>query len=633
MIRWAFLLTAAALFAPRPSFSTGTARGPHSEVSLLAETLSLRPGATVRLGLRFRLDKDWHIYWENPGDSGQAPQVQWRLPENFSAGPIEWPFPRRLEAPPLANFGYEGEVMFPVRLEVPKSAVAGGTARIEASLDWLICKVECLPASGVVRLALPVMLEAPRRDAGNAPLFARAAANLPGSFSQWHLRAEAGKSAVNLDIDGPAGRGPIQPVFFPEDGFTFDHAAPQPVAARGSSGIRLSLRLSDQVEAAPKILRGILVSQSGWDEKGSRLALAVDIPVQGEAAPLGRELGLAFLGGLLLNLMPCVFPVLSIKVLGFLGTGENGRRRQALLYAVGIVVSFWALAGVLLVLRAGGQKLGWGFQLQSPVFVAFLAGLMLLLGLNLLGIFEIGLSLTRLGGLTQASRGDWGAFASGALAVAVATPCTAPFMGTALAAALLRPAPQAMMIFTSLALGMAGPYVLLCWEPALLRFLPKPGRWMGTLKKAMSIPLFIAAAWLLWVFSRQMGLGLAPEARLDSAWQSYSASRFSDLRARGRPVFIDFTAAWCVTCQVNERLVLSRGDVLVKFKEMNVALLRADWTSHDPSITEALAALGRSGVPVYALYEAGQEARLLPTLLSASGLIAELEKTGQTKAK
>lgn len=663
-----FLLIAGLMTAlPLPGWAAGaSADGPHSRVTLAAETLSARPGDEIWLGLLFKMEKDWHIYWKNPGDSGQAPEVRWTLPSGFSAGATQWPFPRRLELPPLTNFGYEDRVLLPVRLMVPADAKTG-LFPIEASLDWLICKVECLPAAGTVKISLPVSLEKPRPDPRYQEAFARAKASLPGDFPGWRLRAEAEKGAVALTVAPPGKASVAQPEFFPEDGLAFEHAAPQG-RVQNNGDWRLTLRLSDQADAAPKRLRGIIVSQSR--------AMNVDVPIAAAAgAPLARALALAFLGGLLLNLMPCVFPVLSIKVLGFLQTPESQRRKQALLYALGILLTFWALAGTLLALRAGGEKIGWGFQLQSPPFVALMAGLLFTLGLNLLGVFEAGVSLTRLGGLTAKVQGPWGSLASGALAVVVATPCTAPFMGAALASALLRPPQEALLIFTALALGLALPYVLLSWHPAFLRLLPRPGAWMETLKAALAFPLLASAVWLVWVFSRQCGpdatagllsgllvlgfgvwiygrssssfgraaglslalLGLAAGAfsgRFGSSptaaaglWEPYSADRLAELRGQGRPVFIDFTAAWCVTCQVNKRLVLTKEDVLAEFKARNVALLRADWTSRDPAITEALAALGASGVPVYALYtEKDKPATLLPTLLTRAGVKAELEK-------
>ncbi|MBK8870984.1 MAG: thioredoxin family protein [Elusimicrobia bacterium] len=325
---------------------------------------------------------------------------------------------------------------------------------------------------------------------------------------------------------------------------------------------------------------------------------------------------LAFLGGILLNVMPCVLPVLSIKVLGFVQAPREVIRRHGLLYGAGVVLSFLALAGLLMSLRAGGEKLGWGFQLQSPVFVGFLALLFLFLALNLWGVFEVGTSFIRLGGLLKETS-DWNAFLSGVLAVFVATPCTAPFMGSALGVALTQPVPVALAIFASLGGGMAVPYVLLSFFPGAVRWLPKPGPWMVRLKKILSLLLFGTFIWLAWVLALQLK---------GEKTTTFSQANVNALLAEGRPVFVDFTAAWCITCQVNERTTLSTDKVKAAFRAHNVEVLVADWTNRDPHITTALEQFGRNGVPLYILYWPGRRPVILPTVLTPDIVVNELNK-------
>jgi thiol:disulfide interchange protein DsbD len=686
------LLVPAALAAQEP-----TDPSPHSDASLVAKVTSIRPGEPFSVGLRLVMEEGWHSYWRNAGDSGLPTTLAWDLPDGFEAAAIQWPYPSRIERPPLVSYGYEEEVLLLVEIRPPPDLTVGRTVTLAARADWLICEEPCYPATADVAVELPVRDAPPEPDRRWADAFARARARLPMAPDGWRISGRYGPSGYVLAVSPPVGLD----VSFPENPFfaaaksVIDHAAPQPIA-RSGEGFRIRLSVSQFAVGPAERLEGVLLAR-GLETETPYAALAIApevIPGEGEeevvapmvAATGYREpltlflaLAFAFLGGLLLNLMPCVLPVLSIKVLGFVeqgGTDPAGARLHGAAYGLGVLVSFWMLAGALLLLRAAGQELGWGFQLQSPLFVAFMALLFFFLGLMFLGVVEMGGTLTRLGALGRGA-GYRNSLLTGVLAVVVATPCTAPFMGAALGFALARPALHGLAVFTTLGLGMAFPYVALSASPALLRRLPRPGPWMESLKQFLAFPLFATVVWLLWVFGRQTGvdgasllllaltfLGLAawilgrwsapsrarpgrravaratatlilllagglawagsqklsdePAVRLGSEWQPFSPARVEALRSEGRPVFVDFTAAWCLTCQVNERVTLADAAVKEAFRARDIALLKADWTTRDPEITAALRSFGRSGVPLYVLYspQPGLPPRILPEILS-----------------
>jgi thiol:disulfide interchange protein DsbD len=494
--------------------------------------------------------------------------------------------------------------------------------------------------------------------------------------------------------------------FFPAEPGLVEHAAEQPFAVAGDVAT-LSLERSRQRREPVERLRGTLVALPGFAPDAVP-ALAVDVAVRDALPPgeraaqssgLGLALLLAVLGGLLLNVMPCVFPVLSIKVLDFVRQASGRRvalRRHGYVYAAGVMISFWVLGGILLLLRAGGEGLGWGFQLQSPAFVVLMIFLLFALSLSLLGLFEIGVGMTALGGRGPQGDGLGSSFATGVLAAVVATPCTAPFMGPALGVALTMPPASALLVFTALGAGMALPYVVLCLMPGWVRLLPRSGAWLETFKQLMAFPLLATVVWLVWVLGQQAGvdailgtlagllllaLGLWLRARFGAhgrptavrrgadaaalvlaalglvlglsargapagadavvraagageahdaygiAWRDYSAAALAELRAAGTPVFVDFTAAWCLTCKVNEHVVFSSAEVRDAFASRDVAMLRADWTSRDDEITRALASFGRSGVPLYVLYDGmGDEPDVLPSVLTR-GIVLEALQT------
>lgn len=600
-----------ALAAPGPAASS--ARSARSQALLLADHAVVAPGGEFRLGLALRPDRGWHTYWKNPGDSGAAPILKWRLPKGVELGEPEWQVPERLPVGPLVNYGYDGEsfMIFPARLATDEP----GPLTIGLDAEWLVCKEECVPASAKLSLTLRPG-ERPRRDAAWRAVERRHAEDRPRPGRDLEAAARRAGDELFLRFRLPVGSpAPKSAWFFADESLVVDHAAPQPLTREGDS-YELSLPPAPEAAVPPSRLSGLLVLDG--------LGYEISAGVAASSTGLWAALALAFAGGLLLNLMPCVFPVLSIKVLGMLQHGRMNARRHGLAYSAGVVASFWLLAGLLLALRARGQALGWGFQLQSPVFLGALALLFVVLAASMLGFFEVGARLTRLGRLTSGEEGLRGSFLSGALAVVVATPCTAPFMGAALGAALALPAPQALAVFTSLALGMALPYQALVSYPPALRLLPRPGAWMDRLKKALAVPLLATAAWLLWVLGLQLGAPWAarPAGGLD--WKKWSAEAVAGELAAGREVFVDFTAAWCVTCQVNERVALAAPEARAALSRPGLTLMKADWTSYDPEITQALARLGRSGVPVYVLHRPGRAPDVWPAVLTPSLVVERL---------
>jgi DsbC/DsbD-like thiol-disulfide interchange protein len=647
-------------------------------VRLVSEAASIAPGVPFRLGLHQVLAPGWHTYWSNPGDAGAPATVTLGFPDGGSGAAIDWPAPLRIPEGNLTVFGYKGSVLLPITVTPPAALAPGEVFRIEAEATWLVCERICVPEEGRFELALPVEASA-RPDAAIAPLFAATDATLPRPLP---FQASAGfrDGSGAIRFEGPA----ISPdrvrdaFFFPAGEGVLDLSRPQR-AAIGEGSITLAIAPGPTRTEGP--LHGVLVLT---DPRGGRAAFAVNAPLG--AVPAGvAESGLwlwqallfALAGGLILNLMPCVFPILAIKAfaLARLGGGERGRvRAHAASYVAGVVLSFLALGGLLLLLRAAGHAAGWGFQFTQPAFLAGMAWLMLGVGLNLSGAFAIGNSIGT--GQSLAGRGGHaGSFATGALAVLVATPCTAPFMATALGAALVLPPAGALAVFAALGVGMAAPYGLLALFPGLAARLPKPGRWMEVLRQALAFPMYAAAAWLVWVLAESAGadavlvalagsvlvavsawlLGLAQrsEARwprlaaalpvllalallprlaaapAPAAFESagaWSPARVATLQAEGRKVFVNVTAAWCISCRVNEQVALQRESVQAAFRRADVAYLRADWTRADPAISALLRAEGRDGVPLYLVYPAGGgPPRVLPQLLTEGIVLQALD--------
>ena len=698
-------VVAAALALPAVAAPARTA---HVEAELVPEQTALSPGRPLTVALRLAMERGWHTYWQNPGESGLPTTLTWKLPDGLSAGPIQWPPPRTLPQGPLTNYGYEGEVLLLTDVVAVPDFLSGRTVTLNARADWLVCKEICIPEGADLSLTLPVAnnAEPDRRWAG--PI-ARTRGALPRPLEGWNIAATGRGGEIDLALTPRAGAAdPGEVHFFPFNEGKIEASAPQPLARDGSA-LKLTLPVASQRVGEFTRVAGVLTATKGF---GDRSAATIDVPLTGSVvagssgsssvaiapAPvstgsdlsLGVALAFAFVGGILLNLMPCVFPVLSLKVFGFAAQGFNTgtTRAHGLAFGGGVIVSFWLLAGLLFALRAGGAQLGWGFQLQSPPVVAGLAVLFFVLALNLSGMFEVGQLLPSALSTWSARNTSVNDALSGVLAVAIASPCSAPFMGAAIGYGLAQSASSTFAVFTALGVGMALPYALLAFFPGWRKYLPSPGPWMVRLKQILAFPLYATVIWLAWVLGAQLdndavarlatvllliaialwawqtrrtggarGWGWAALAGLvaaivvgapvvsapagpgesaakpvvadKGAWQDYAPERVLQLTADGRTVFVDFTAAWCVTCQVNKRLVLNTDAVQQAFAQHDVALLRADWTRRDPTIGHALATLGRSGVPVYVLYRPGREPLIFPEVLRQSTITDALAEIGR----
>ena len=665
-----FLLLFLALLAG----GTGALAQDRMSVSLVPETRAVAPGGTVTLAFVMRPASGWHGYWRNPGDAGAEPRVQWRLPPGWQAGALNYPVPDRLTVLGLMNYVYERDHALLVPVQVPRDARPGSTVPVRARLDYLVCTDEiCVPESDEVATELSI-----GTPGQGAPEFAGWRPALPRPLNQEGRFALAG-ARLRLAIPLPPGAGLDDPYFFPLTLDALGHSAPQSLSRNGDFLI---------VETAAGRQAGTLVAIEGVLKVGDNVGLSLtarrgDVPAAGnpiaasEAAAgasastiLYALLG-AILGGLLLNVMPCVFPILSLKALSLARAGEteSAARREAVAYAGGVIVMCLALGGLLLALRAGGAAVGWAFQLQDPRVILLLLLLVTAISLNLAGLFHLPVLA---GGDSLAGRGGVrGAFFTGALAAFVATPCTGPFLGFALGAALVLPTWAALAVFAGLGLGLASPFLLLGFVPALRRRLPRPGPWMATFQRILSVPMFATALGLAWILGRQagvdgmaLGLGAALLLGLALWWlgrrqgqgrswlplalvllamvaplpfvrtvearpaqgddalaaEPFSETRLARLRAEGKPVFVYFTADWCLTCKVNERAALHQSETASAFRARGIQVLIGDWTRGDPEIGRFLERHGRSGVPLYLYYEPGRDAEILPQILTVGRL-------------
>lgn len=677
----------------------GMVRAGELQAGLVAQASAARPGESVTLGLRILHDPQWHTYWRNPGDSGLPTQVEWELPGGWKVGPIQWPTPKRMAIGPLANYGYEGDIILPMVAHVPRNAVPGTEATLKAQVSWLVCKDVCIPGDAYLAISIPIVQSADQVLPNQySPQFEQTTKAIPIRDADRVVQAHLLDKQLVLSWSEPNGQAPSG-YFFPYTEGLIGPAAAQKLSTT-QTGVRLDIPLGEASSAAVAETKKSGWVEGIWVRPGMpgvewRAKLSTGEPASAtglitagltasqeysakavsasDFSALWLAMAGAFIGGMILNLMPCVFPVIGLKVLSFAQSAHSraASMRQAGIFSAGVVISFLALAGLLIGLRAAGEAVGWGFQLQNPWVVLVLALLFVAIAVNLLGVFEFGLLGTRVANLqfvdkAASGSGAVGSFFSGVLAVVVASPCTAPFMGSAIGFAATAGTLQTYAVFFALGLGMALPYLLLAAWPGLLSALPKPGPWMLRFKQAMAFPMFAAAAWLLWVLANlqsadvvlsalvavialglvlwiygtwiQSGTGrfmswlfllvgfallvyssiqatrpiaFAPAAQSSQAlnatagtvvWQPWSVGLPEQLQAQGKTVFVDFTATWCISCQANKIRVLDTSTIINAFAQAEVQTVRADWTRRDADIANELARHGRNGVPLYLVY-------------------------------
>lgn len=685
---WA-LIFAATLLAPG---SAQTMYSENIEVSLVPMHQWAAPGSTAIVAVRQDIKPGWHTYWRNPGDSGGATELTWSLPPGVSAGPILWPLPERQPVKGLMNYGYSRQVYLPVPIEIPASAKPGSPLPLSVTVLSMVCSDEmCVPDERVVKLELAIGETVPPLTVGEGAAIERVVDSAPRAADIDARLVRDGADLV-LTVRGtalkPGAAGDAY--FFPFDGGVVEHPAAQRAEWKGDE-LSLRMKAGGAIVAAglTKPVKGVLSTPGGaWEITADPSAAPSSSTGDTTILVFAQAALFALIGGLILNLMPCVFPILAMKAASLAASAHAPReaRRDGIAFLFGVLATFVVLAAALLAFRAAGEAAGWGFHLQNPAVTATLALLMLAIGLNLSGVFEVALPASGAGSRLTRLPGWSGAFFTGVLAVVVAAPCTAPFMAFALGAALLMPAPMALAIFAMLGLGLALPYLVISLSPALLRRFPKPGPWMARLKSILAFPMYGAALWLVWVFARQTGsealalilaaglllaLGLtlwgwrqiakmsgrrgfgstmgavlsllagfgvatsatllAPDAGAEAGSKEtadtpWTVDAVAAARAQGKIVFVNFTADWCVTCKVNERAALANAGTRALLADTGTLYMVADWTRRDDRIARELERFGRSGVPLYLVYAPGKEApEILPQLLTP-GIVADALK-------
>lgn len=694
------------------------------KAELIAETTSIQPGQPFWVALRIEVSQGWHSYWKNPGDSGMAASIQWDLPAGFTPGQTEWPYPVSFDVNGMTGYGYEGQTWLLTQITPPAELKIGGSIDLNANVRWLVCSdTTCVPGKSSATTTLTVKSEPAALNEAHIDNFAAARKKLPRT--DWIV--EAVRSGELLELRLSKENFTVEHIteaeFFPLHKRTIDPKKTPIVVTK--EGKNLSLTLKECSASNRKVmdnLEGVVLIK---DPAGNPHPIAVNTPwpapednavaiaaipplLEKAAEPMSMEFEggvalailFAFLGGMILNLMPCVLPVISFKVLSFVkmaGESRTETMKHGIAFSIGVIISFWVLAIIMLILQAYGRSVGWGFQLQEPLFVAVLAAFLFIFALSLFGVFELGTSLTSLAGQAQSQKsGLISSFLSGILATAVATPCTGPFLGSAIGFAVTLPAWKSLIIFTSLGLGMACPYLILAAYPKLMRFLPKPGNWMIAFKELMGFMMVAAVLWLVWVFGAQTNsLGvvvllnsfffialacwifgkwgtpiqtyrirmtsyvlaifcfcIAGTALLNvtapwvmaynplsgnqaeqKEWIDFSEEKIAELRAQGIPVFVDFTAKWCLICQANH-FILTTNEVSKEFDRLGVVRMKADWTKSDEKITKALRRFGRNGVPLYVLYEGNThtQPKILPQVLTPDVVISYLREINQVVA-
>lgn len=692
---------------------------------LISEETTVQHGQSFWIALHITTDDHWHSYWKHPGDIGMPTQVEWNLPEGYTISDLQWPYPQKFEQNGFVGFGFDDATTLLAEVTPATSSTEAKNIIIEANIRWLVCSDEsCLPGETALTLEMPISKEAPTSDGSKKEFFERARAQLP--HSNWETAAHAHDGFIDLQVKNPEGKPLTSAYFCPEGKEIINTKVAATLSSAADSEGNYRLLLTSHDKGIPSALKGVLVVEADGHKQalaidhdlssedslismsmGSQAAILHDTKALEEPEPMefdggiGLALFLAFIGGAILNLMPCVLPVVSFKILSFIKMAGQSRAlifKHGLAFSAGVLLSFWVLAGIMLSLQSYGQAVGWGFQLQEPLFVAALAALLLLFSLSLFGVFEMGTSVTAWAGNMDAmphSSALGGSFFSGILATAVATPCTGPFLGSAIGFAVTLPTFWALLIFTSLGLGMASPYLLMAAFPSLLRFMPRPGAWMTTFKEVLGFVMLATVLWLVWVFAAQTNtfsifmllvaffilsfgawifgrwgsvankkrarvvstlfaaicIGLAgytivlstsPEllavedshsSHASDGWETFSPERVAELQAAGTPVLIDFTAKWCLICQANH-LILSVDQVEDAMEQAGVVKMKADWTKNDPVITKALKQFGRNGVPLYVLYTGDTKTQpvILPQVLTPEAVLTEINKLDSSTA-
>ncbi len=708
----AFLLgILVAIATAMPAFAQSVVQTDNVRTELLADVSTVKPGEPFWVGLRQTIRPKWHTYWKNPGESGLPTEITWTLPPGAKADPIVWPTPILFEIGGITNYGFKDEATLLVRITPP--ADLAGPLKLEAAANWLVCEDVCIPEEGRFELTLPTGTAATPPQPATRTLFEQARRSIP-TESPWPARygvAQSGDPTLIVDAKGLKADTISNVYFFPAEWGPIATMARQS-ATVDTNGIRIPLKRGDAKTALPPLLAGTLVltekTADGTVKQAFDVSAKLDTAFTPSSASLAGAIGseelslvqallFALLGGLILNLMPCVFPVLAMKAAAFARLAGHDRaemHRDGLAYTAGVLVSFAAMAAVVLAIRAGAGEVSWGFQFQSPIFSLLIAYLFFVVGLNLSGVFEVGNRLAGMGQGLVARGGTTGAFFTGVLAVIVATPCTAPFMAAALGFALAQPAPATVAVLLAMGLGLALPYLALSMTPALQRLMPRPGPWMDRLRQFLAFPMYASAVWMIWVLTQQTGAdgvlyalggmvliafaiwllragstasagtwlrrGVAAVAVLLAfgvvlkledrpataasasgnatggvnfdGWERFSRERMAEAVAAGKPVFVDFTAAWCITCLVNERVALETAASRKAFEQAGVVKLKGDWTNRDPEITGVLKELGRAGVPLYLFWAPGAEKpKILPQVLTEALVLSELSSIEQTK--
>jgi thiol:disulfide interchange protein DsbD len=698
-----------------PAFAQSVVKTENVRAELLSEAAVVKAGDPFWVALRESIRPHWHTYWKNPGDSGLPSEIKWTLPPGVKADAILWPAPTLYNVSGVINYGYQDNILLLVKI-TPPADYKNATLPLTAEANWLVCDDVCIPEEGKFALNLPVGPAVKPADADTRVLFEEARRAVP-SDSPWPARFgldKAGDPTLMVDAKGLKADTIHDVYFFPAEWGPVAHMARQ-TASVTADGIRIPLKKGDAKAGAPQQIQGTLVLTEKMADGEHRQAFDVSAKYDATYIPnapalsvdqisLVQALLFALLGGMILNLMPCVFPVLAMKAASFAGLAGHARsesRRDGTAYTAGVLVAFAAMAAAVLAVRASVGDVSWGFQFQSPIFSLLIAYLFFTIGLNLSGVFEIGNNFANIGHGLVARGGATGAFFTGVLAVVVATPCTAPFMAAALGFALSQPAPQTVAVLLVMGLGFALPYLVLALTPVLQRLLPAPGPWMERLRQFLAFPMYASAVWMIWVLTQQTGtdgvvyalggmvliafaiwllrlkddrtgspasptvwlrrgvaalavlLAFAAAFKIDDSpataasasatpssgvsfdgWERFSRVRMNEAVAAGRPVFVDFTAAWCITCLVNERVALESAGARQTFEKTGTVKLKGDWTNRDPEITALLKDLGRAGVPLYLYWAPGAaKPEILPQILTEATIVSQLTAPGSATCK